>query len=272
MVIALQHLEIYAERVKAVVEMLKTPVQCASYNMAVTFTDDELLLGSKPHNRPLFVAGYIKEQKVETILVDGGPAVHIMLKSVMHDLGITIEELSKCQTMIQMFKLEGQHAFGMIRVKLVMGNLSTSSIFHVIDAKTSYKLLLGLSWLHGHGIVASTLNQCLKYYRGRERMINGSVKPFTRAESHFTDARFFEEDDTPKETMPTAITSTWKGTMKNVIQVPKEDMLAHQLQREENQLGGTSVYAKQTNVKVSITSGMFLSLDERKNSRHSQNV
>jgi len=95
MVIALQHPEIYAERVKVVIEMSETPVQCASCNMVVTFKDDDLLPGSKPHNRPLFVAGYIKEQKVDRILIDGGSAINIMPKSTMHDLGITIEEHSK---------------------------------------------------------------------------------------------------------------------------------------------------------------------------------
>jgi len=59
--------------------------------------------------------------------------------------------------------------------------------------------------------------------------INGSVKPFTRAEPHFADARFFAEDDTPKETMPATITSTGRGSMKNIIQIPTEDALAHQL-------------------------------------------
>jgi len=70
-----------------------------------------------------------------------------------------------------------------------------------------------------------------------ERNINSSVKPFTRAESHFADERFFEEDDTPNDTMPVAITSTDRDNMKNVIQVPKEYMPRHQLQKEENQLG-----------------------------------
>jgi len=69
----------------------------------------------------------------------------------------------------------------------VMGNLSMSSIFHVIDAKTSYKLFLGRPWLHEHEIVASTLHQCLKYHLGGKRKINGSVKPFTRVESDFAD-------------------------------------------------------------------------------------
>jgi len=80
--------------------MAKVPVQCASCNTAITFTDDDSLLGSKPHNRPLFVAGYIKGQKVDCILVDGGLVVNIMSKSIMQDLSITGEELSKSWTMI----------------------------------------------------------------------------------------------------------------------------------------------------------------------------
>ena len=50
------------------------------------------------------------------------------------------------------------------------------------------------------------------------------MKPFTKAESHFADTRFFELDDAPKEAMPSAITSTVKGGTKNVLQALKEDM------------------------------------------------
>ena len=89
------------------------------------------------------MTGYIREQKVRRILVDGGSAVNIMPKSTMNNLGITVEELSKSRTMIHGFNLEGQRAISMIRVELIMGDLMTSSIFHVSDAKTSYRLLLG---------------------------------------------------------------------------------------------------------------------------------
>jgi len=234
MVITLQHGEIYAERVKGVVEMSETPVQCASCNTAITFINYDLLLGSKPQNCPLFVASCIKEQKVDCILIDGGSVVNIMPKSIMYELGITIEGFSKSRIVIQGFNLESQRSIYMIRVKLVMGDLSTSFIFRVIDSKTSYKMLLRWPWLHEHGIVTFSLYQCLKYYRGGEKKINGSVKLFTRVESHSADARFFEEDDTPKEAMLASTTSTGKGGMKNAIKVPKEDMPTHQLQKEEN--------------------------------------
>jgi len=48
-----------------------------------------------PHNHPLFITGYIREQKVKWILVDRWSAVNIMPKSIMNGLGITVEELSK---------------------------------------------------------------------------------------------------------------------------------------------------------------------------------
>jgi len=215
-VIALRHAKLYADKVKAVKEPAKLPVQCATYNTAVSFTDEDLLLGSKPHNRPLFVTGYIRGQKVKRILVDGGSAINIMPKSTMNDLGITIDEFSKSRMMIQGFNLEGQRAIGMICLKLTIGNLSTTSFFHVIDSKTSYKLLLERPWLHEHGVVASTLHQCLKYYRDEEKKVNGDTKPFTRVESYFADARFFDDDAPLKEAMPATIFSTGKRSEEDV--------------------------------------------------------
>ena len=81
----------------------------------------------------------------------------------------------------------------------------------------------------------------MKCYRGGK--INGNVKPFTKAESHFANARFFEGDDAPKEIMPSTITSTSKGVMKNVIQGPKA----------RKPTGVTSFTTKQKNMKVVTT-------------------
>ena len=106
-VIALHHTKLYADRVKAVKEPAKLLAQCATCNTAVSFTDEDLLLGSKPHNCLLFITGYIRGQKVKRILVDGGSAINIMPKSTMNDLGITVDELSRSWMMIQGFNLEG---------------------------------------------------------------------------------------------------------------------------------------------------------------------
>ncbi|KAM2661012.1 hypothetical protein EV2_023369 [Malus domestica] len=106
---------------------------CASED-TIHFTDEDLLLGSKPHNRPLFVSGYVREHKVNRMLVDGGSAINIMPKSTMTTIGIKADELSLSRLLIQ--------------VEMTIGELKSSTVFHVIDARTSYGLLLGRPWIH----------------------------------------------------------------------------------------------------------------------------
>ncbi|KAL0420666.1 UNVERIFIED_CONTAM: hypothetical protein Slati_3089500 [Sesamum latifolium] len=134
----------------------------------LSFTDEDLLLGSKPHNRPLFVLGFIQEQRVNRILIDGGSAVNIMPKTTMKKMGITSEDLSRSRLTIQGFDQGTQRAVGMTWLDLTVGELKASTLFHVIDARTSYNLLLGRPWLHENGVVPSTLHQCFKYIKNGE--------------------------------------------------------------------------------------------------------
>ncbi|KAK4389711.1 hypothetical protein Sango_2308100 [Sesamum angolense] len=135
----------------------------------ITFTDEDLLLGSKPHNRPLFIAGYVREQKVYRILIDGGSAVNILPLRILKELEIPIDELSNSRLMIQGFNQGGQRAVDIIRMQLTMEDMVLSALFHVIDAKTSYNMLLGHPWLYENAVVPSTWHQCFKYCRNGER-------------------------------------------------------------------------------------------------------
>lgn len=73
-----------------------------------------------------------------------------------------------------------------------MGDLRSSAWMHVIDAKTSYNILLGRPWVHENRIVSSSYYQCLKYLEGGiERKIVADDNPFTEVETHFADAKFY---------------------------------------------------------------------------------
>ena len=177
--------------------------QCANCHGKITFTNEDLLLGSKPHNRPLFVFGYIREEKVSRILIDDGSAMNIMSKVTMKRLGISTEELSKSRLVIQGFNQEGQRAIGIIRLDVIMEDLKTRPLFHVIDSKTSYNLLLGRPWLHENGIVPSTLHQCFKYSEGKQvKKVIADLQPFTKVESHFVDAKFYLNCDMVNDALP----------------------------------------------------------------------
>ncbi|CAA0830179.1 Unknown protein, partial [Striga hermonthica] len=136
----------------------------------MVFTDEDLLLGSKPHNRPLFVTSYVQEQMVNQILIDGGSTVNILPLRMLKELGMTTEELGNSRLMIQGFNQRGQRALGIIRLRLLMEDMESTAMFHVIDIKTSYNMLLGRPWLHENGVFPSTWHQCFKYCK------NGVVK------------------------------------------------------------------------------------------------
>jgi len=156
-----------------------------------------------------------QEHKVKRILIHRGSAVNIMHKFTVTGLGITMGELSNRWIVIQGFSLENQSAIGMICVELIVGDLSTSLISYVIDLKTSHKLLPRCPWLHEHGIGALTLHQCPKCYHGWKRKINGEVTPFTKAKSHFANAKFLEEGLAPEEMMISTTSSAGKDDSKS---------------------------------------------------------
>jgi hypothetical protein len=87
----------------------------------------------------------------------------------------------------------------MIRLNLTIDELTSSTLFHVIDAKRSYSLLLGRPWVHGNGVVASTLHQCFKFYQDGIKTVVADDKPFTEADSHSADAKFYMDSDVVSE-------------------------------------------------------------------------
>ena len=81
----------------------------------------------------------------------------------------------------------------MIRIDLTVEELKAETLFHVINEKTSYNLLLGRPWTHWNGVIPSTLHQCFKFNKGGVKIVVGDLKPFTEAESYFADAKFYTD-------------------------------------------------------------------------------
>ncbi|KAL0433534.1 UNVERIFIED_CONTAM: hypothetical protein Slati_2687700 [Sesamum latifolium] len=91
----------------------------------------------------------------------------------------------------------------MTRLDLTVGELKASMLFHIIDARTSYNLLLGRSWVHENGVVPSTLHQCFKYIKNGEIVkIDANMKPFTEARSYFAYAKLYLDPDNMQEVLP----------------------------------------------------------------------
>ena len=104
-----------------------------------------------------------------------------------------------------------------------MEDLKTKPLFHVIDSKTSYNLLLGQPWLHENGIVPSTLHQCFKYSKGKQvKKVIVDLQPFTEAESHFADAKFYLNCDMVNDALPEN-NKRMREKGKGHGEIPRED-------------------------------------------------
>ena len=176
------------------VEVSQTEIE-ESEVLNMTFTDEDMLLGPKKHNRPLLMFGEIDVLPTNRIMIDGGSAINLLPLRTLKKIGYSSRDLSKSNVVIHGFNQSGQEAMGTISLVLKLDNLSTYVKFHVIDAATSYNALIGRPWLHENQVVPSTLDQCIKYIdqAGDTVRIFADKKPFTTAESFYADAKFYFE-------------------------------------------------------------------------------
>ena len=146
----------YAQRMMATIALHLGAVFC------ITFISEDMQVKRK-HDRPLYYTGYIGSSKMSRIQVDSRSALSIMPRKVMQHLEILTHRLSATQTMIYGFNANGTRSMGKIKLRCQIGDLKSEVTCYIIDADTSYNLLLGWPWIHHNAIILSTLHQVMKY-------------------------------------------------------------------------------------------------------------
>jgi len=110
---------------------------------AITFTAEDMLLKDNKHDRPLYYTRYIGSTCIERVQLDPGSALSIIPKRLLYFHGIPLYRLSATTTMRYGFNAGSSHPLGKIRLRCRIGNLKSEVTCYVIDAETSYNLLLG---------------------------------------------------------------------------------------------------------------------------------
>ena len=98
-------------------------------------------------------------------------------------------------TTIYGFNAASSLPLGKIRLCYRIGDLKSEVTCYVIDADTSYNLLLGRPWIHANWIVLSTLHKCFKYVddNATVQTVFAEKQPFKGVENYFTDALLYQE-------------------------------------------------------------------------------
>jgi len=109
----------------------------------ITFTAEVFLLKDNKHDRPLYYTGYIGSTCIERVQVDPRSALSIIPKRLLYFLGIPLYRLSATTTTIYSFNAGSSHPLEKIRLRYRIGRLKSEVMCYIIDADTSYNLLLG---------------------------------------------------------------------------------------------------------------------------------
>src|SRR4051812_34044045 len=107
----------------------------------IVFTPEDMQVQGR-HARPLYFTGYIGSTEITCIQVDPGSALSIMPRRVMEHLSIHAHRLSATDTNIFRFNANSTRPMGKIKLRCQIGDLKSEVTVYVIDADTSYNLLL----------------------------------------------------------------------------------------------------------------------------------
>lgn len=146
----------------------------------MTFSEQDLLLGTADHNRPLYISVNVDRFMLSRVLVDPGASINRMNLRTLAYLNIDTRKLTADKTMLRGLNQKGERALGSITLLMTVGELVTTAKFHILDSETSFNALLGRPWIHEHRMVPSSLHQYIKdCYGGEEHCIKGDLQPFS---------------------------------------------------------------------------------------------
>jgi hypothetical protein len=95
-------------------EALFTAKQAACIN----YTDDDLLIGTSDHNRPLYITENCGGQKIGRILVDAGSSINIMPLKTLNTITLDVKKMSVEKVIIHGFNQNSQKTLGAITLNL----------------------------------------------------------------------------------------------------------------------------------------------------------
>nr|KYP53646.1 hypothetical protein KK1_024541 [Cajanus cajan] len=101
----------------------------------------------------------IEGHEVNKVLVYGGAVVNILPKTMLKRFGKSTADLKPHNILISDYAGKSSHPEGMIFLDVQIGSVKRTTMFVVTPSKANFNVLLGREWIHGVGVVPSTLHQ-----------------------------------------------------------------------------------------------------------------
>ena len=130
----------------------------------ITFTNKDLPPKGINHNKALHLNVEFLWKTITLSLVANGSAVNVMPLRTAQHLGLSLEQYKPSQQTIRAYDNSRRDIIGTIPLSIKTGEVEKNALFHVMDIKPVFNLLLGRPWLHDLQAIPSSLHQKVKFY------------------------------------------------------------------------------------------------------------
>ena len=134
---------------------------------SITFSDSDLEGCQHPHDDPLVVRAVVANKTIHRVLVDHGSLADIIFASAFDKMGIGRERLEPVNTHLRGFSGEKVLPLGSIQLVLTLGEplcqATTTVRFLVVDAPSTYNMLLGRPFLNAIKAIPSAYHMTIKF-------------------------------------------------------------------------------------------------------------
>ena len=134
---------------------------------SITFSDSDIEGCQHPHDDPLVIRAVVANKTVHRVLVDNRSSVDIIFASSFDKMGIGRERMEPFNTHFRGFSGEKVLPLGSIQLILTLGDPpcqeTMTARFLVVDAPSSYNMLLGRPSLNAKKAVPSAYHMMIKF-------------------------------------------------------------------------------------------------------------
>ena len=134
---------------------------------SITFSDSDLEGCQHPHDDPLVVRAIVANKTVHRVQVDNGSSIDIIFASAFDKMGIGREKLEPVNTHLRGFSGEKVLPLGSIQLVLTLREppcqATTTARFLIVDALSSYNMLLGRPSLNAIKVIPSAYHMIIKF-------------------------------------------------------------------------------------------------------------
>ncbi|XP_050877813.1 uncharacterized protein LOC127081614 [Lathyrus oleraceus] len=198
------------------VEKLLKIIRKSNYKLnGLGFTDSDLPVEGQSHNKALHISIECKGTTLSRVLVDIGSSLNVLPKSAMMKIDYSGVKIRPSDMHVRAFDGSQRSFFGEVDLLIKVGPQIFTDAFFVMDIHPAYCCLLGRPWIHGAGVVTSTLHQKMKYpIDGKIAIVCGEEEYIV---SHLSSFRYVEVEgeihETPFQAFEAGHTEGWRRVL-----------------------------------------------------------